>query len=485
MALLAGTGTLASACSHFDDWFMGENRNEADKVVVLGAGLAGLTAAYELKKSRVPFRMFEGSSRFGGRAWTLKGLNVSSQYADIGGERIELDHSAIQSLAKELKVPMAEISGDPAYSWFPGGKAVPEKDWKNRLQTLSRLFVKVSNEAYGATPQILSFQSAEQFPKALLLDRMPVTELLSRLQSEMDASQKIFLEQLVRFEWGVEPSEISALHLVHWMRDSLRAHGGKSLRVSGGTSVLVQALFDRVAGVLPERVLKFGHRLIAIRKNDGGLRLTFSTPNGEVEVKAQKVISTLPANVFSQIDGWDQIEMPANMKARFSQQALGSHSKVIVGFKERFWRNQPNFLRGGVWMTDLPSQNVFQAGEPQSEFLSSVHGLLQSQQGGKIGEQAGLHSVQQLLKDLQRLDPKATGFENIEHVQNWKRHSWSQGSRGFLKPGQFQLLNTYPIATDWVFAGDTSGGFSFGTMNGAVQSATEAARRFIKNEVRS
>lgn len=477
---LAGAGSVLSSCSHFDDWFLGETRNDSDKVVILGAGLAGLTAAYELKKNRVPFRVFEGSTRYGGRAWTLKGLNVSSQYADIGGEKIEPDHAAIQTLAKELKVPLEEVSPSPAFSWYHNGRMTSEKEWRTKQQALIQLFVKVSNEAYGPTPQILSFQSKDQFPKALLLDQMTVTELLARLQSQMDQSQHKFLEQLVRFEWGAEPSQISALHLVHWVRDVLRVHNGKSFRVSGGTSILTQALFDRVAGVLPERVMKFGHQLTAIRRDESGLRLIFKSPNGEVEIRTQKVICALPSNILAQIDGWERIEMAEHTRQRIKAQALGSHSKVVVGFKERFWRTTNSLSRGGVWLTDLESQNISQTGVPQSEFLSAIHGLIQSQLGGAAGQGAGLHSVQQLIKDLQKMEPKATGFENIEYVQNWTKYSWAKGSRGFLKPGQFQLTSTVVEPTDWLFAGDTAGGFSFGTMNGAVQSAVDATKVFIK-----
>ncbi len=184
--------------------------------------------------------------------------------------------------------------------------------------------------------------------------------------------------------------------------------------------------------------------------------------------------------IMSQIDGWEQIEMSPSNRSRLSRQAMGTHSKIIVGFKERFWRSQSSLSKGGLWLTDLPSQNVSQAGVPQSDFLSSIHGILQSQQGGSMGEAAGSHSVQQLLKDLQKMDSKAIGFENIEHVQNWKKSIWSGGSRAYLRPGQFQLLNTTVDASDWIFAGDTMGGYSFGTLNGAVQSALDATKRFIK-----
>ena len=464
---------------------MGESRNEKDKVIILGGGLAGITAAYYLKKSQIPFRLFEGSQRFGGRIWTLQDLNISSKYADLGGEKIEMEHAAIQGLAAELKVGLSEISPSQDWLWFEKGKWISGNAEKQELLNLHKLFSRVSTEAYGSTPQILNFQNREQFSRAAILDRLSAEELFSRLRKDISPSMKLYLEQLIRFQWGVESSQISSLQIVHWMRDSFHPWNGKFLKVSGGASVLTQALFDRVAGVLPERFAKFGQKLIAIRKEESNWRLIFSTASGEVEVKTQKVICTLPAQQLRAVDGWENLPLSDSTRALFSNQNTGSHSQVIVGFPQRFWKNLKTLSSGGTALMDTAMQNFREAGVPPVELLSSVHGLIQSQVGGAEAEKVGPHSVAQLVRDLQKLDlkweSKGIVAENVESIHNWKNYNWSQGSRVFRKPGQFQLFDLAAMNTDWVLAGEAHSSPYFGTMNGAVQSAIAAAKLFVKS----
>lgn len=464
---------------------MGESRNELDKVVILGGGLAGLTAAYYLKKNQVPFRLFEGSQRFGGRIWTLKNLNVSSQYADLGGERIEMEHAAIQSLATELKVGLSEISPLQDWIWLDKGKAPLGSQEKREILNLQKLFSRVGVEAYGSTPQILNRQNQDQFPRAAVLDRLSAEELFSRLNQEMGPSMKLYLEQLIRFQWGVESSQISSLQVLHWIRDSFRPFGGKYLKVSGGTSVLTQALVDRISGVLPERFVKMGQKLIAIRKEETSWRLVFSTASGEVEVKTQKVICTLPAAQLRKVDGWEKLPLSEATKAFMTNQNLGSHSQVILGFPQRFWRNQKAIVSGGTVLMDSVSQNFREAGVPPSELLTSLHGLIQSQIGGSGADKVGPHSTAQVIRDLLKLDlkweTKNLISENVEHFHNWHHNTWSEGSRAFFKPGQFQLFDLTPAGSDWICAGEAHSAAYFGTMNGAVQSAIAAARTFVKS----
>ena len=79
------------------------------KVVVVGAGLAGLTAAYRLKQAGVDANVYEGSSRLGGRCWSLRGVFADEQVAEHGGELIDTGHIEIRQLCKELRLPLDNL----------------------------------------------------------------------------------------------------------------------------------------------------------------------------------------------------------------------------------------------------------------------------------------------------------------------------------------------------------------------------------------
>ena len=91
-----GSAALAlSSCSSLDRYFMGDSRNLDSEVIILGGGAAGLAAAYALKKRKIPFRLFEASSRIGGRVQTLRLFPEGEPVAELGAEFFENHHKLI------------------------------------------------------------------------------------------------------------------------------------------------------------------------------------------------------------------------------------------------------------------------------------------------------------------------------------------------------------------------------------------------------
>jgi monoamine oxidase len=78
------------------------NAAVAPRIVVVGAGLAGLTCAYRLKQAGYAATVHEASDRVGGRCWTLRGAFADGQIVEHGGELIDQGHTAIRHLAHEL-----------------------------------------------------------------------------------------------------------------------------------------------------------------------------------------------------------------------------------------------------------------------------------------------------------------------------------------------------------------------------------------------
>ena len=75
------------------------------RIAVVGAGLAGLTAARELRKAGLNPDVYEGSTRIGGRCYSARGIFGDGQVAEHGGEFIDSDHKEIRDLAKDLGLP--------------------------------------------------------------------------------------------------------------------------------------------------------------------------------------------------------------------------------------------------------------------------------------------------------------------------------------------------------------------------------------------
>ena len=96
----AATGAAATAFGAFAT--RARAATPPGRVVVVGAGLAGLTAAYRLKQAGVVAEVHEAGDRVGGRCWTLRGFFDDGQIAEHGGELIDQGHTQIRQLASEL-----------------------------------------------------------------------------------------------------------------------------------------------------------------------------------------------------------------------------------------------------------------------------------------------------------------------------------------------------------------------------------------------
>ena len=95
------------------------------RIVVVGAGLAGLTCAYRLRQAGYAAQVYEASDRVGGRCWTLRGAFADGQIAEHGGELIDQGHNAIRNLAQELGLRLdnllrAEANGTELLACFDG-----------------------------------------------------------------------------------------------------------------------------------------------------------------------------------------------------------------------------------------------------------------------------------------------------------------------------------------------------------------------------
>ena len=123
---LRDTGAFATAAMAASSWgrlIPAARGATAGRVVVVGAGLAGLTCAYRLKQAGVEATVYEAPTASGGRCWTRRGDFAAGQIVEHGGELIDQGHTAIRQLAQSLGLDLdnllaAEVNGTEQFNYW-------------------------------------------------------------------------------------------------------------------------------------------------------------------------------------------------------------------------------------------------------------------------------------------------------------------------------------------------------------------------------
>src|SRR3954471_7921407 len=95
-------------------WAPLANAATAPRIVVIGGGLAGLTATYRLKQAGYVAQLYEGNSRIGGRCYSLRGAFPDGLISEHGGELIDQGHVSVRQLAQELGLNLVDLVGAEA-----------------------------------------------------------------------------------------------------------------------------------------------------------------------------------------------------------------------------------------------------------------------------------------------------------------------------------------------------------------------------------
>ncbi|MFN7453374.1 MAG: flavin monoamine oxidase family protein [Pseudobdellovibrionaceae bacterium] len=460
---------LVSGCSSLDRLFLGDHRNEKDKIVILGAGLCGLRIASILKKQNVPFRVYEASDRFGGRVQSVRDFNPAGMVSELGAELISGADDKVLGLAKELRVATSMESKRRLF-YFPEFDQLSITQWDREVSGLLKVFSRLQQECYGSASVKLRKDNFQQFPRAAQFDGLTGLDLVTRLETQFSSAQRRIILEVCKFSCGVNLQEVSALHLIHLISENHVLFQKRKVLVEGGLINLVESLHLRVAGVIPDRFVRFRQRLTRIQKQSDGFKLSFQTLEGESYITARWVISTLPFPVLRSIAGWDSAVEAAADRQWVLDSQMGSHGKATLSFASKPWIRKSNLVDSSVWAEDQ--------GPLVTEVSSSARGTrgaLSFQWSGEAGAQVGPHSVDQAVEIVSRWAPGAN-YENNYTLRNWRRNPLALGSKSYFGPGQMSRTPTVSSSKEFFLAGEQAGSNGVGTMNAALESAEVAAQ---------
>jgi monoamine oxidase len=447
------------------------------KVAVIGSGLAGLNAAYHLKKLGITATVYEAKPYVGGRIQS-RSVVGSNLINDLGGSFVNTDHADILALADEFelelfnRVEAANQVTFPENAYYFDGRTVAESELLDLFRPLADQLVSdaalLEQDFDTYAPQF------DQFSAADYLDQHSDKILVPYVRT--------LIENTLRTEYGVEPRDSSALQLLFTAllvdEDAVNLiHSDEVYYIKGGSGKLTESL----AAALPGQI-RVNLPLSKIQSQNGGFRLTFS--DGLV-TEADYVILALPFTALRRVD--IQVDLPDTLTRFIREVNPGTNEKLFAGFEQRVWFQDQGFVNE-AW-TDFGYSQVWEETQRQP---AQSKGSLTFFMGGDEVHQAKDNTTRQGQRFVNQLEQVVSGAKSASTGQfyrtNWAEDPYIGGGYTNFQPGQYTEFGEFlyiesddpeerqdVFVGNLVFAGEHMSDEFCGYMNGAAQTGRLAA----------
>ena len=468
-AVLLG-GPFLAACGGSD--------SETRRIVVVGAGLAGLACAYRLHRSGLPVSVYEARpDRVGGRCWTSRDW-AEGQVAEHGGEFIDSGHKRIRALAREFDLTLDDLYDAPypgsSRLWLNGAER-SRSEFRSEDAVFQRRIEAAANEVGD-----YSYDAATNVARAF--DEMTVEEWLDENVPDggSDSLEGRWVWALMASEFGLDADRLSALNLFYQFVER-PADADERYHVRGGNDQIVAGVAER----LPEGTVRLDAPLEALWRNgEGSYGLRFGDSGRDVI--AEHVVLTLPFTSLREVD-LTRAGLSARKRACIDELGMGTNAKVLMQFDDR----PPAY---GDWNGTLTNDDPYYLTWESSLGEPGDSGLITVYLGGRSGAELptpGPHvGAPEALVDETLGTFSRAGIAGIEKGYNgrawadrWATDPWVRGSYAAYLPGQYTRFYGFVGKREGNihFAGEHAATDFQGFLEGAVETGERAATEIARD----
>jgi monoamine oxidase len=441
-------------------------------VVVVGAGLAGLTAARELSGAGLDVQVLEARERVGGRTLSQSVGEHPEDVVELGGQWVGPSQHEVLGLARDL--------GIDTYPTHTKGRNLFEdnrgkvKRYSGTIPMLGPLVMLDYGRADLKLKRLIKRIDPDapwEAEQAERLDEQSFATWIRRVAKTKTAREA--LATVCRAVFAVEPADVSLLHVLFYAAaadgwdDLLDTEGGAQQdRLAGGT----QQLSERMAEELGDRV-QLSASVHAIRADAGGVVAG--------EMRARRAIVAVPPALAGRIEYDPPLPGPRDQLTQ--RMPMGSVIKCMAVYDDPFWR--ADGLSGQAISLPGPAQVVFDNTPPNGS-----PGLIGFLEGRDARELAGVREPERrdaVLRGLQRLFGRRAAHPVLYVEKDWSTEPYSRGCYGgVLGPGAWtgygRRLREPVGRIHW--AGTEMATRWMGYMDGAIQSGRRAAADVMRAE---
>lgn len=483
-------------------------------IAIVGAGIAGLSAAYELEQCDHKVSIYEKTSRCGGRIFTKRFSDGS--YSELGAMRIPANHECTLHYIKKFNLATRRfVNFNPqAYFYLRGAKSrlkeIEEAGSQFDLHNSER------KDPFKIYESIMT-QAIEKLSQDEKWE-MFLPHIESPILKEYD---KITLRQYLERFLSQEAIEFvgHATGMIHYERASLLEalidYFGlfrvDQLEIVGGMDQLTNGFLKCVKGEIKTNAL-----VKKIEMKQDGIAINWKENDYLKSKTFDYVIVTAPAPAVALIDF--EPALPAHQQSAFWRLSYARSAKTLCHFSRRFWETEDG-IHGGGSFTDLPIQQIWYPSDnsrdignekvlgftgddysstskhstAQNEAISYGPGVMTASYlwEGNVAKFAALSKSEReelVLKNLLKIHPQAEKYLLSMECFIWdEQANPGNGAFAFFAPGEHEryqanMCRPYPENSPRLFFAGEHTAIAHAWIQGAIQSGIAAALEIVKRQ---
>ncbi|MGI0479248.1 flavin monoamine oxidase family protein [Geminocystis sp. CENA526] len=433
---------------------LANNINKAKgKIIIIGAGIAGLTAGKTLQNQGFEVILLEARNRIGGRLWTSKKWDNAS--VDMGASWIHgKQGNPITKLANSINAQVFPTKSEKAIIYDLNGKIITE-DKEEKLDKLAQKIEQIIIKIQNKYNDDISLQKALE------------KELNWQQLSNSDKDYFNFLFNYnIELEYAADISQLSAFYF-----DDGKAFDGDDLLFPKGYTVISDYLAKGLN-------IRLNHKVVSIESNNQGVNVITNQGN----FQGDKVIVTLPLGVLQKNIVKFSPPLPEKKLGAINQLGMGVLNKLYLLFPKPFW--QKNYH----WIGKISDKKGQWSGWVNLESALKKPILL-GFNAGKFGKEIESWSDEKIVADAMKNLRQIYG-NSIPQPIDYQLTRWSQDAFSFGSYSYYAINSTpnhrqelaKPINQQVFFAGEATSVDYPATVHGAYLSGLRVSQEIIAHQ---
>jgi len=473
--LKQGAAALGSALAFpiavkaFDAGSLQEKINPK-KIIVIGAGLAGLSAAYELTRLGHDVTILEARTRPGGRVFTIREPFSDNLYAEAGAQYVPESHELTMKYVKLFNVPLIEVeTGAQPAVYLARGKRflvgegkelglpfeLTAEERKLGIDGMMKKYVDpILEEITDATNPNFLPDSLKKY------DNLTMTEFLRSRGASAGAIELFRMGYL-----EINGDGIDSYSALSGLRDLILGHAEKEYKIKGGSDKLPKAFAERLA----DKIL-YGSPVVKIEQDEKAVRVTFLQAGSPQTLSTDRLICAIPFSILRKIEVSPRFS--AEKQKAVETLSYTSVARVYLQMRGKFWQKEN--VSGELYL-DNPRMEFFPHGHAGKRDI--YESFITGRQARAIASMPENERLKYVLEQAQKALPAVR--ENFEGGASkcWDEDEWARGAWAWLKPGETASLIPHISRAEGRihFAGEHASAYP-GWMQGAFESGTRAAK---------